>query len=385
MNRLFHLLIVLSGLMLSISLFNTYEDIRNQDGDSDTTGTDPVVEEPYEILKPENIVPKKDRLFGVTISESQAGFDSAFVLAQQAGVQVAELNLPWDIIEEDRGQYVDPSGWLAATEYYGAAGIQVMLSIAVINTVKRTAPAYLSAYDYDDPEFITAFENMMDWLMTHIPQNVTILGVSIGNEVDLFLEGDSWDSYTTFYREVVGYLKNKYSLPKYGVKTTIMSGVLGNERSDIQILNQYTDVEMLNYYPQNDSFRVFEPEMVHQHLVEVVGVFRGKKIWLTEVGYQSGSKYCGSSKTMQGHFYHELFKAWDTFNQNISYIQINWLHDQPQEQIEEWKKYYSSSDPAFIEFLSTLGLRNYNNTDKPAWLQLLEETKIRGWKLDTGK
>ena len=379
MRRLLHLFTALSGLMLFTVLSPSCEENQDPEDKNDTTGTGPIVEEPYEILKPENVVSKKDRFLGITISESKAGFDSAFILVQQAGTQVVELNFPWDLIETGRGTYVDPSGYLSATQYYGANNIQVILGIAVINTVKRTAPSWLSAYDYDDPEFIAAFKNLMDWVMAHIPENVTVAAISIGNEVDLLLDGDEWDRYKIFYQEVVSYLKDKYPEQKYGVKTTVMSGVLGAEQAKIQALNLYSDIVMLNYYPQSDSFKVLEPEMVHQHFVEIVGLFRGKQLWFTEVGYPSGSQYCGSSKTLQGHFYHELFKAWDTFNQNIKCININWLHDQPATQVGEWVLYYGLDDPAFIEFLSTLGLRNYDNTDKPAWLQLLEEANTRGW------
>jgi hypothetical protein len=380
MRGLLHCLIILSGLMLFIFISPSCEENQDTEGGNDTTGTDPIIEEPYEILKPENVVSKKERLLGISISDSRAGFDSAFILAQQAGIQVVELSFPWDHIETGQGTYVDPNGYLSATQYYGTNNIQVILCIAVINTVRRTAPAYLSAYDYDDPGFIAAFKGMMDWLMAHIPENVTVPAISIGNEVDLLLEGDDWDSYKTFYQEVVSYLKNSYPEHKYGVKTTVMNGVLGDKQAKIQAMNLYSDVVMLNYYPQSDSFRVLEPEMVHQHFVEIVGLFRGKQLWFTEVGYQSGSQYCGSSKTMQGHFYHELFKAWDTFNLNVRCININWLHDQPAGQVGEWALYYGLADPAFIEFLSTLGLRNYDNSDKPAWQQLLTETGIRGWK-----
>ena len=380
MRRLFCLLMALTGLMMSFIFFSGCEDQQTPEDKNDTTGIDPVIEEPYVIVKPENIVPKKERLLGITMSESRAGFDSAFIVARQAGIQVTELSFPWDMIETAPGTYVDPSGYLSATQFYGANNVQLILGIAVINTVKRTAPAYLATYDFDDPEFIAAFKSLMDWLMEHIPAGVTVPAISIGNEVDLYLDGDEWDKYRTFYQEVVAYMKTAWPGHKYGVKTTVMSGVMGEERTRIQQLNQYSDVIMLNYYPQDDSFHVFEPEMVHQNFVELLSVFRGKQIWFTEVGYQSGYKYCRSSRTLQGHFYHELFKAWDTFNANVRCINVNWLHDQPAEQVQEWTQYYGLSDPAFIEFLSTLGLRNYDNTDKPAWLQLLEETKVRGWE-----
>jgi len=368
--------------VLSILLFTiiSCEEIGNPDGPEDEPEDSIAAEEPYQVLTPESVIPKNDRLLGINISESQAGFDSAFLKVLEAGSQVVEINLPWDEIETAEGVFTDPDGILAATRFYGDNDMQVCFSIAVINTVKRTAPSYLDQYDYDAEEFIESFKALMDWLMAHIPENVTVPGISIGNEVDLLLEGDAWDSYTTFYEEVVTHLRFKYPDPDYGVKTTVMGGVRGEEKTRIQVLNQFSDVVMLNYYPQDEQFQVLQPEMVHQHFVEMVSTFKGKIIWFTEVGYQSGAEHCASSKTKQAHFYHELFKAWDTFNLNVKLILIDWLHDQSPQQITEWEHYYGSSDPGFVEYLSTLGLRNYDNTDKPAWLQILEDANTRGWE-----
>jgi hypothetical protein len=364
---------------LAITVFSC-EEIDNSDDPGDQSDDTLAREEPYEVLIPESVVPRYNRVLGVNISESRAGFDSAFQTVREAGSQVVEINLPWDALEPAEGAYADPDGLLAATSFYGERNIQVFLSIAVINTNRRTAPSYLDQYNYDDTLFIGSFTRMMDWLMAQIPENVTVPGISIGNEVDLLLEGDAWDAYSAFYQEVVSYLKFKYPAPEYGVKTTVMGGVLGGEQAQIQLLNQYSDVVMLNYYPQDEQFRVLEPEMVHQHFIQLVSTFNGREIWFTELGYQSGSEYCSSSKTQQAHFYHELFKAWDTFNQQVKLIIIDWLHDQSPEQVTEWEDYYGSSDPGFVEYLSTLGLRNYDNTDKPAWMQLLEEANTRGWE-----
>ncbi len=94
--------------------------------------------------------------------------------------------------------------------------------------------------------------------------------------------------------------------------------------------------------------------MVHTHFDIVTEGFPGSEIWFTELGYQSGSAYCGSSETKQAQFYHEMFTAWDTHRDQIKLILVDWLHDVTPEQVAEWTEYYGLSDPAFIEFLSTL-------------------------------
>lgn len=108
------------------------------------------------------------------------------------------------------------------------------------------------------------------------------------------------------------------------------------------------------------------PSVVHQHFDQFTALFPGETIWIPEVGYQSGSSYCNSSETKQAQFYHELFTAWDDHIGEIDLILIDWLHEATPEQVEEWEECYGLSTPGFVEYLSTLGLRNYDHTDKYA-------------------
>lgn len=342
-------------------------------------GSNPEGGEEFEVFPPENPQPRGERVFGICVSESEQGFQASFEVAREAGIQRIELNLPWDSIETSEGRYQDPGGVLEAISFYGYYGIDVGLCLSVINTVERTTPDYLDGYPYNSPEVITAFENMVDWVMDQVPSNVTIAYVAIGNEVDLVLDGSGWDDYTGFYQATASYVRQNYPTVKVGVKATVENGLFGGELSRVQTINQYSDVIMLNYYPQDAQFRVYSPGVVHDDFADVVSYFPSKNIWLTELGYQSGSDHCGSSETRQAEFYHEMFTAWDDNRERIEFVLVDWLHDQSPELIEQWLEYYGSSDPGFVEYLSTLGLRNHDHTDKYAWLQVLAETEARGW------
>lgn len=339
----------------------------------------PASREPYEVLTPQDPAPRGDRLLGINISESVRGFGPSFQVARQAGVQVVELNIPWNAIESDKGQYQDPWGVLAAIPFYGRNDVQVAFSLAVINTVESTVPEYLEGLAWDAPEMIAAFNDMADWFLANIPPGVTVPGLAIGNEVDLFLSEGQWGPYTRFYRAASEHVRAKRPDLEVGVKTTVMAGALGRWRSQVQAINEHADVVMLNYYPQDAAFRVLDPNVVGEHFDEVARLFEGRRIWFTEVGYQSGTAHCGSSEAKQAQFYHHVFTAWDRHRDRIELFLINWLHDQSPEKIAEFTEYYGSSAPAFVEFLSTLGLRRYDHTDKAAWLQVVAEAKARGW------
>jgi hypothetical protein len=333
----------------------------------------------FETIPVENPAPMGDRKFGIGLTEGKEGFGTAFMAAQQAGIQTVEVSLSWDMIEVAPGEYVDPNGYLTAIGFYGENDVDVILSLAVINTSQRTTPDHLDDLAFDDPQLIEAFNNMADWVIANAAPGVTLSAIAIGNEVDLFLRDDvEWDAYTTFFEATSAHMQTHYPDIEVGVKVTLLESILGPNLERAQRINQFSTVVMVNDYPQNEKFEVLPPETIHEHFQRVVDAFPGREIWMTEVGFQSGSEHCKSSEAMQAAFYHEMFSSWDEQPQ-IKLVMAVWLHDIPQKQLREYEKYYASSHPAFVEYLSTLGLRNYDHTDKAAWQQVLAETAARGW------
>ncbi len=339
--------------------------------------------ETYRVLTSEDPVPKGNRTYGISLSTGEEAFTEAFAHAQEAGVEVVGLNLPWSLIEPEPGHYVDPwDGILAATGFYGDHDIEVILSLAVINTVKWETPEYLRNATCNSPQFITAFQNMLSWVLETLPSHVSIRGISIGNEVNyLLLEEGDWAAYKKFFQAVTGHIHRNYPYIDVGCKTTVKDGLFSEQKEAIVSLNQFSDVVMLNYYPQDEFYHVDNPEDVYAHLRQLGEVFKNRRIWLTEVGYPSGSEFCASNQTLQAHFYHHFFIAWDSASQNIELVVVNWLNDQAPSTIEEWKDYYGD-DPALIEYLSSLGLRTRSGERKYAWDQLMHEVEARGWYSD---
>lgn len=332
----------------------------------------------YEVIKVESAIQKGERVLGINISEGEQGFMYSFDKAVEAGIDAVEINIPWNAIETSQGVYEDPwNGVIAATGFYGDNSIRVSFSIALINTVQWEIPGYLENTSPSSAEFISAFNQMIDWFIKSVPGNVIISGISIGNEVDFVLNGSSdWNSYKAFYEAAASHIRENHPDIRTGVKCTVTGGLFAGNKQNIIDLNENSDVVMLNYYPQDDKFRVKDPETVLTDFDEIVSLFPGKEIWMTEVGYQSGNNKCNSSYEKQALFMHYLFKAWDVYHEEISHIVINWICDQSPGQIKIWEDYYGD-DPALVEYLSTLGLLEYDGTEKPACKQLKEETTAR--------
>jgi hypothetical protein len=356
-------------LVLALALF----------GCSSDSSAPETPEQPYEPTSPVNPQPSGGRLFGITVSESSNGFLADFDVARQAGIEVAELSLNWDDVEVADGVYQDPNGVLEAMTFYEANAISLMLTFAVINTVEQTTPDHLDAYDWNAPELIASFNNMADWVFSQLPPDLNVVGVSVGNEVNFVLVDDQWTQYGEFFQAASTHLHTIDADLEVGVKCTVYEGLFGITGSKIKTLNEHTDVVMLNYYPQDQQFEVHPPITVHNDFVSINSHFLYRDIWLTEVGYQSGSEFCASSEDQQAAFYHELFTAWDTHKDFFRYLMVDWLNDVSNEQLAQWEEYYGNSDPAFLEYLGTLGLRTHDGQEKNAWLQLKVEAGSRGW------
>jgi len=321
-----------------------------------------------------NSTPMGDRVLGINISDNKNGFYNSFLEAKKADIKIVELNIPWNAIEPKKQHYVDPwGGVFQQISFYGENNIKVSLSLAIINTVKWEVPDDVKLGDDD---FVDRFNKMISYVLSIIPDNVTISSISIGNEVDYVLKNDEWVSYGDFVKQAKEHIQSINPNIKVGVKTTVMGGLLGYQNDYITKLNELTDVVMLNYYPQNDKFEVLEPSIVLEHFDVIANTFPQKEIWITEIGYQSGDNLCKSSELKQAEFYHYMFDAWDKHSAQITTIQIDWLHDQSKDNINQFKDYYGK-DKALVEYLSTLGLRNYDDTDKMAWEQLLKEIDAR--------
>lgn len=362
---------------------------------------------PYEVVPPADAEPKGDRMFGINMSEGDQGFEGAYADWKQSGAEVIELNIPWNLFYgsgDGTGSttdgFHDPFDLLASTDRYGTDGVKLALSIAVIDTAGPALPADLDGQSYSAASVTGAFHAFLDELFSNsgpgdvlaIPESVDLVSVSIGNEVDLGdLDTDAkWADYTGFFADAAAYLKNDVGYSGVvGCKTTVMGGVFGGNTDgttggyfqQIESLNEHADVVMLNYYPQDENQQVLEPTIVHDHLASLVAAFSslGKPIWLMEVGYQSDSRHCGSSEEKQAQFFAEFFAAWDTQREAVETVIVDWLNDQPDWQIEEWKTTYGSDSKPFVAYLSTLGLRDKSGNPKPAWNQVLAELTARGW------
>ncbi len=299
-------------------------------------------------------------------------------LAKSAGVQVVSLKLNWDEVEKKPGVYESP--WpKIANDYYPARKEQVSLRLATLDTDRNRLPSDLRGKPLNDPEVIERFDRLIDWIFNEMP-DVRLAELSIGNEIDGVLRDDpvKWGQYTEFFEATSRHARERRADLNVGASITFDGHLKYSQFA--AAINRQADRIMVSYYPLTSAFEVRPPEVVHDDFNVICRMYPKRSISFLEAGYPSGSR-CGSSEAKQEQFVRELFAAWDEHPDFIGIVTFVWLHDLPVPSVETLGKYYGVGSPAFLDYLSTLGLRTFQNAgaDKPAFKSFELQAKLRGW------
>lgn len=320
------------------------------------------------------------RLLGIDLTQPTNGdFSTIYYMAKAAGIGFVQLTPGWDDIEPLKGPYKDPQDNLAAAKaFYSQEGLRVAFSVSPLDTNIDRLPSDLKGKSFNDPEVIDRYDEMMNATLSKL-DGVTLLDVSIGNEVDISLGKDDakWAQYTDFYRQTKDYLKASHPNLTVGVKATFY-GLTRDNVQHLQELNENSDVVLVTYYPLSPDFTVRDPTAVKQDFDKICTLYPGKDIYFLEAGYPS-STLLSSSDEKQAEFVRQAFSAWDEHKDQIKVLNFVYMHDVSQSQLDTMVKYYGLNDPKFAAYLGTLGLRTNDGKDKPAWTAFKEEAKARGF------
>ncbi|MDN5865244.1 MAG: hypothetical protein L0I62_08525 [Gammaproteobacteria bacterium] len=324
------------------------------------------------------VVMKGDRILSMAVfAGSDDNYANAFALGQALGMQSTSLALPWDELETAPGIY-DSDVLAFAETFFPAVNTTISLEINPIDTVKRRMPDDLASLPFNDPEVIGRYENLLDWVFSQIP-DVQLTSLTIGNEVDDYLNShpEEWPQYRDFYQQVSAHARTLRPGLKVGVKAEF-AGLVGNAQSNMQMLNQYSDVVEVTYYPLDADFTVQPPTVVSGDFDTLASLYPGRIIYVLEAGYPSSTE-CGGSEVLQAAFIDQVFRAWDAHADQIKLISFFAIYDFSPEFVELAMEYYGLSSPCFAAYLGSLGLITYNGRQKPAYLLLGADAAARGW------
>jgi hypothetical protein len=290
--------------------------------------------------------------------------DDAIALAQGAGVHGVIATYTWSSLEPTPGQ-IDVSSLQSGLSYYHQKGLQILLGIQVINTVKREVPSDLEDVAFDDPTFIARFHALLD--AVHGALSGGELYISIGNEVDVYLQSQpgQWAAYDNFYQDAVSYLHANSPGLIVGVTSTF-AGYSASSTAAVHTLNGPSDVIILTYYPTQGDAQVLSSDSPATDLPQMLELAGGKPVVLQEAGYPSGALNASSQQAQQ-EFVTNLFQAWRSAGAQMPFLSYFLLYDLDAPTCAALGTYYGSQDPAFVSFLCTLGLRTSDGSAKLAW------------------
>lgn len=323
-----------------------------------------------------------NNFIGVDVStqpqNSSFNYDSCFILGKNLGMTRVGIFQNWTAIETSPTVY-NMTIMDIANVYYPAYNMSVDLTITPIHTNNLEVPSDLTSTPFDNPVFINRFNRMLDSVKAHMP-NVTLSSLVIGSEHDVYLGSNValWTQYTNFYNAVS--LHAKALWPGLKVATELTFNGIITQNTFAQTLNTNSDYIGVSYYPLNTNFTVKPVSVIPTDFATLVSLYVSKPICFYQYGYPSSST-CNSSDVLQAQFISQTFASWDTYASNIKMIDFTWLHDLDMALVNYYGTYYGLTDPVFLEYLHTLGMRNWNGngSDKLAFTELKCQAKQRGY------
>ena len=161
-------------------------------------------------INPDNLLPKGNRRLEIDITDAENGdYDQSIALVKEVGAESVSLSVFWDEIETSPGVFAPDPNWLeVANLYYPGQDFQVSLVISVLDTTEIRLPADLVEKSFADPEVVSRFKALLDYIKSQIP-DLKLTSLAIGNEIDGVLGNDSgaWEQYGAFFTPATEYAR----------------------------------------------------------------------------------------------------------------------------------------------------------------------------------
>lgn len=323
-------------------------------------------------------IPKGSRILSLDVRPAEHDdYTTALNQARAIGVEQVTFALDWGTVETAPGQF-DLTNVDIANTYYPQMGVKVAMSVRPVSTNYRTMPPDLMGLPLDDANVIARFNAWLDVLHEHLG-GVALTGIYIGSEHDVSFGTDpvEWARWQRFWDQTRPHAKALWPTVPIGTEFTFES-LTQFASTETARSNADADVIVVSYYPLGSGFQVMPPAAVKSGFDQIASRYPNRKVHYNQIGYPSSATN-GSNEELQRQFVAELFRAWDAHASSVDIVNIVWQTDLSQAEVEAFEELYNLHDPAFAEYLRTLGLRTYAGADKPAWTELGARADERGW------
>ena len=295
-------------------------------------------------------------------------YAAAVDLVRKAGAGATSLSIMWDEAETEPGVYAPAFDWPAiANAYYPSVDMALSLTLSLIDTVADRRPDDLKGTGWDDPVLATRFADYAARVLGPMPR-VDLTAISVGNEVDVFLQRRSdIAAFAGFLAQAGDHLHLLRSGVPVGAKLTFAG--LTADPGRWQPLLDASDALMVTYYPLMADFAVRPVADVARDLDAMLALAGDKPIYILEAGYPSAG--CGAEPGGQAAFVAALMQGVRARPQ-IKLVSLTFLTDLGADEVARYVDYYGVKAECFARYLGSLGLRNSKGQAKPALEALLQ-------------
>ena len=301
--------------------------------------------------------------------------------AINAGMSVGRLQIDWPELEPSPNTY-DKVSFEQRLMEMKAEGLQIFLLISAYDSGEPVVPDDLKDKDFDDPEFIQRFKNLMDWVIPLLAEYDGFL-ISISNEAEnSFGEVPGLDNQIlVFLQEIKEHIHQLNE--NMAVTVTFSEGSLDEDKPGIYDILAECDVACFNFYGAKSQFTpplyyVAQTESeIKSDIQRMLDVSNEKNIVIQELGMYSGNTTLNSSQEIQRKFFEVFFsemKKEERIKAAFNFQLVDWSPEVTEifnEMLEDEGLSQEFIDQ-FAESLETIGFINYTNGKrKQAWDEFL--------------
>ncbi len=297
--------------------------------------------------------------------------------AINAGMTVSRLQIDWPELEPSPNTYEKVSFEQRLAEMKDQ-GLQIFLLISAYDSGEAVVPDDLKEKDFDDPEFIQRFKNLMDWVIPLLVEYDGYL-ISISNEAE-----NSFGEVPDLHKHILTFLleikEHVHQINEnMAVTVTISEGSLDEDKPGLLEILAACDVACWNFYGAKSLYTLpyyyaaqTESE-IKSDIQRMLDVSGKKNIVIQELGMYSGNTTLNSSEEIQRIFFEVFFgemKKYDRIKAAYNFQLVDWSPEVTEifaDLLEEEGLPQDFIDQ-FSESLETIGLIHYQNgMRKKAW------------------
>jgi len=303
--------------------------------------------------------------------------------AINAGMTVSRLQIDWPELEPSPNSY-DQTGFEQRLFEMKTQGLQPFLLISAYDSDGPVVPDDLTGLDFDDPELIQRFNNLMDWVIPMLVEYGGFL-ISISNEPD-----NSFGEVPGLNNQILEFLINvKEHIhqinDEMAVTVTFAEGSLDEDKPGITAILAACDVASWNFYGAKSNFKNPDPYFyvaqteseIKSDIQRMLDVSGEKMIVIQELGMYSGNTTLNSSQEIQRKFFEVFFsemKNHERIRAAFNFQLVDWSPEVTQifNELLEDEGLPRDFVDQFAESLETIGLINYDDgTRKSSWNEFI--------------